>query len=142
MIIGKSTENDSNEFDAIIFARRDINNIVIPSFIRYIGKNSFSDCSDLQKIEFTVDSKLLSIEKSAFSFSFLRDISIPESVENLEESWCKDLSYLTNVNLSPKNKNFKYLDDDHKIILSKSDKNEDIYKIIYRIVSEKLIVGI
>ena len=88
MINGK-TDVESNEYDALVFVRRDSIKITIPSFIKGIESYSFSDssieeisipshvtqicecafsyCEQLQCIEIPSNSELQIIEKYAFS---------------------------------------------------------------------------
>lgn len=57
-------------------------------------------------------------------------MSIPVNVEELEDGWCCNTKYLTDVELYSENKNFKYLDPDHKIIIGKSNNSEKVYDIL------------
>ena len=77
-ILYKSNENEEN-FDVFLFARRDIESITIPSNIKRITSNSFDGCDQLKKIQFNEDSKLEIIESKAFYQSFLTNITIPDS---------------------------------------------------------------
>ena len=49
----------------------------------------------------------------------MKSIFIPEHVNELEDGWCSITSKLTTVLISPKNFNFKHLDEEHKIIVWK-----------------------
>lgn len=64
-LLGKST-NNSEDYDVLLFARRDIVEAAIPSFIKKIALYSFEKCRALRKVIFTEDSKLLSIGHHAF----------------------------------------------------------------------------
>lgn len=48
----------------------------------------------------------------------------------LEDGWCDCTYKLTNVEISPKNDRFRFLDDKHQIIVSKSDLSNDNYDVI------------
>ena len=48
----------------------------------------------------------------------------------LEDGWCDCTYKLTNVEISPKNDRFRFLDDKHQIIVSKSDLSNDNYDFI------------
>lgn len=73
----------SDKYDMIRFARRDIVNVQIPSFIRIICESSFDLCTSIQKVEFLPNSELKIIDLYAFSFSSLRSIVIPPTVERI-----------------------------------------------------------
>ena len=83
-----------------------------------------------QSIKFPEDSVLRSIEKSSFSGSSIISLFIPSSVEELKEGWCKKTNHLNNITISPNNQHFKYLDNNHQIIVKKSDTNTNNYDVI------------
>lgn len=64
------------------------------SEVKTIGNNSFMWCKNLQKIEFSLDSKIQIIKAKAFSFTSLISISIPSSVKKIGDDpffSCNDL---------------------------------------------------
>ena len=89
--------------------------IVIPDSVTYLGSNSFSGCRKLKKVklssqitkiasrtfsgcnkleEFEIPANIKVIEDSAFSWSGLVNITIPETVEEVQSSafyYCKNL---------------------------------------------------
>ena len=90
-IIGKSSPNQEN-FDDLILARRDIEKVVIPSFIKRIRPQSFQKCTKLHSIEFEENSQLTTIEENAFTSTSIRNISFPSSVVSIgifSFSYCK-----------------------------------------------------
>lgn len=96
LIIGKSNIN-SNEHDELVFANHYIENITIPSFVKYIGPSLFSDCFRLKKVEILLDSELLTIGKNAFKGSKIEHIHIPSCTNVIGEcafGFCKNLHYL------------------------------------------------
>lgn len=129
MIIGKS-DSKSEDYDILVFARRDIEIAVIPSFIKRISSSAFSDCRNLREIKITEDSQLISIGKNAFSFSKITYFTIPRMMEDLEDDWCSYLSNLTVISISEGNQNFKFLDDKKRIVLGKSNKEDKLYDTI------------
>lgn len=84
-IIGKKIIEQTN-FDCFVFCSRDVKGITIPSCIKHISPFSFSDCKNLQKVEFASDSKLQTIENSAFSSSSIEAITIPSEVNRIGKS--------------------------------------------------------
>lgn len=51
-IFGKINHSKSAEFDILLFARRDIEHVIIPSFIKCIGAHAFSECTQIKSFEF------------------------------------------------------------------------------------------
>ncbi|KAK8846463.1 hypothetical protein M9Y10_020485 [Tritrichomonas musculus] len=87
-ILGKSSQN-SDVFDVLVFARRNIETVVIPSFIKRIAQYAFQYCKKIKHIEIPIESKLEIIDKYAFYFSSVKNISIPSSVKQIcERSFC------------------------------------------------------
>lgn len=133
---GINYEIDENNFTAkIVQSLRTMSHIFIPRFINFqskeyiitkISENSFSENRSIQIINITEDSAIISIEKNSFSYSSLKQINIPASVQELEEGWCNNTSNLKKVTISPNNPNFQYADDNQQIIIGKSDKNFDV----------------
>ncbi|MDR3178665.1 MAG: leucine-rich repeat domain-containing protein [Oscillospiraceae bacterium] len=70
-----------------------VNEIVLPEFIKAIGKSSFSSCVLLKKIN--LPNYIKCIEESAFEFCFkLKEVVLPKSLENIGPrafSGCKSL---------------------------------------------------
>ncbi|KAK8839187.1 hypothetical protein M9Y10_032115 [Tritrichomonas musculus] len=84
LLFGKS-DNNSEIFDTIKFASRDIKQITIPKQIKYIKPHSFEKYKQLQMIEFSEDSNLLFIGKDAFSYSSIKKFTVPKSVIQIEQ---------------------------------------------------------
>lgn len=83
IMIGKSDKN-SDLFDEIIFACRDIEKAIIGPNIKRICTYAFAECENLSKIEFGENSQLEIINESAFKNCFsLRIIEFPINVETI-----------------------------------------------------------
>lgn len=82
-LVGK--KNDSQVFNIILFARRNIENITIPKTIRFIRERAFQNCTKLESISFEPDSTLEKIDNYSFeNCNSLKTIqSIPESVKTV-----------------------------------------------------------
>lgn len=104
-IIGKSS-NDSENYDVLVFVPRDIVIAEIPDFIKYIGSYSFDLCRKLEEVKTSNNSKLQSIEDNAFSESSLENLLIPANFCEFKNEWCKNISKLNNIYISPKNQSF------------------------------------
>ena len=91
----KKSDIKSDVFDLLVFARRDIRNAIIPSFIRVIMPYAFDKCSKLKTVSFEANSNLETISFRAFCSSSLVRISFPSSltvIQSLAFSNCKKLS--------------------------------------------------
>ena len=136
---GLSFELNNNGTAAIIGSDNARGSIVIPRsidfdskeyFITVIRENSFKYNGYLNSIDFEEGSQLHTIEKGSFFRSSIQSLTIPSSVEVLQEGWCSNTSYLTDIQISPDNKKYSYADEERKIIIGKSDKNCEVYDIL------------
>ena len=89
IIIGKSKNSD--DFDILFFACRDIQHAIIPSSVKTINSFAFFNCDRLKSVVFQEDSKLNSINQNAFALSSLNSISIPASIQNIKPKSLKCL---------------------------------------------------
>lgn len=72
-IIGKSSIY-TDEYDDLVFCSRDVENALIPSFIKHIRSCAFSSCKMLTKISISPDSKLQCIESDVIKDSLIEDL--------------------------------------------------------------------
>ena len=76
-----------------------LTNVTIPSSVTEIGYAAFSNCNSLATVTFEGDSKLTSINGSAFDgCTLLRDITIPKGVTSIGSTvfqYCKSLKNIT-----------------------------------------------
>lgn len=82
-IIMRKSNKDRDEFDSIFFAKRDLRNLVIPSFIQYIFPFAFEYSTNLTKVDFSIDSNLKVIYKYAFYCSSIEELILPPSVTKI-----------------------------------------------------------
>lgn len=93
----KKLNEKSDNYNEIIFARRDIERAVIPSNIEQISSFSFFECKNLQAVEFSENSILTKIERDAFSTSSITTIRIPPHVREIGQgvfTFCTKLKYI------------------------------------------------
>lgn len=126
-IIGKSSQ-ESEDFDLLVFARRDIETAIIPSFITQICPFAFNNCSKLVRVEIPVESKLEIIDENAFTDSSIESIVIPPNLAELRSGWCNSTPNLTKIEVMPNNHHFICLDN--KVVLGKSKKKSDDYDVL------------
>lgn len=109
IIVGKS--NPMNEiFDVLIFASHCIEKVVIPPSIKHISSYAFSYCRFLKTIEFSNESKLLSIGKNAFTNSSVQSISFPSSLNKIGKRLFSYCASLKSIEFN-ENSNIKVLED-------------------------------
>ena len=77
----------------------------------------FEQCGYLNEICFNENSELTTICKSFFSESPVTTLYFPSKLETLEDGWSIWAFDLCDIIISPKNKNFKYLDINNKLEL-------------------------
>lgn len=83
-LVKKSTP-ESKIFDVIVFARRDIDSVVIPSHIKIIDNYAFDNCSKLSNISFEQNSSLEKIKVRGFSnFAGPELIVFPFSLKEID----------------------------------------------------------
>ena len=126
-----------NNFTAnIIESPKARGSIFIPRTIKYKSRDylvtsiksySFMNNCDLKSIDFPEDSALRSIESNSFENSSLERLTIPSSVKELKEGWCKRTHNLTKVTLSRSNNNFKNIGKKNQIIVGKSRIENNFY---------------
>lgn len=85
MIIGKD-DIKHRIYKNIVFVRRDIENVNVPSYIEKIKPFSFCHCQQIKSITFPENSELCLIDKFAFFLSRIEEISIPSHVTEICES--------------------------------------------------------
>lgn len=133
IILGK-LEKSGNNYTDLVFARRDVTNLQIPSFISQISSYAFSestvekiyippnivnifegafyDCQQLQNVEILPDSKLQSIERLSFAKTSVKEISLPSTVLFLGEMWCNEETSVTKMQNKLVHPNISTLDHD------------------------------
>ena len=69
--------------------KKDIKHAFIPANIKHIAKYAFSNCKDLEKVEFENNSQLISIGEYAFSSISFDQMTIPSHVKYIDHmSFC------------------------------------------------------
>lgn len=127
MILGKSDKN-SKIYDILCFVNRDLKQVSLPSSITKISSYAFAYCSELKSIQIPPDSQLISIGDYAFHRTKISSLFFPSTVSDLQDDWCAGTDYLTNISLSPDNKNFVYLNN--QLLLGKTDRKKDKYDML------------
>lgn len=107
LLYAKGTSNDEN-YDYLLFAARDIRNVVVHSYIKHITSYAFEKCKKIQNFIFEENSTLNDIGYNAFAYSSIEKIAIPSSVtlismeafnecDKLKEVKFENDSKLTNI---------------------------------------------
>ena len=117
-LVGKSDEN-LETFDQLIYSKFDLREAVIPSYIKVLKEHSFS--SSLDTLIFPDDTEIESIEYGSLS-EYLTDLRIPKTLKKIDQSCFQLTERLVNIEISPENKEFLYIDNKY---LLKKRKCED-----------------
>lgn len=90
ILLGK-TEPKSEKFDILLYCKYDVEKVVIPSYVKYIGCYSFLSCYKLKTVDFGEDSELISIGKYAFANTPIERISFPNKLQKIgKRAFCFD----------------------------------------------------
>lgn len=107
-ILGKSNL-ESDVFDILYFARRDVKTATIPEFIREIAPFAFERCNKLEIINIPSDSQLKIIGKDAFCSTTIKSISIPLHLTSICRGAFSSCMRLQSVEIPP-NSELKTID--------------------------------
>lgn len=103
MLFGKTEEN-VDSFDAILFAERNIECVIIPENIKEIRAFSFSGCDNIEEFKIMELSQLSSIDKEAFSYSNITSISIPPTVKKIKKNAFFECRSLVSIDIPQSSK--------------------------------------
>lgn len=133
-------ELDQSNFTAqLINSKNGTSSVFVPKYIIHesqkytitsIGKNAFEDNFLIKSVTFSQDSEVRTINKKAFIYSMIQSLTIPPKLEDFKGGWYQKSTSLTQITISKQNKNFSFLDDDHKILIGKSDQKSGDYDTI------------
>lgn len=151
MILGKS-DPSCEEYNNLVFAKRNLQNIQIPSFttkicsyafsecsiekiyitscITYICEGAFHKCQHLHDVDIQPDSSLQIIDKYAFLKTSIAKVSLPPTISFLGENWCDETTTYIQIQNDHNEKN---------VIVDKSiiKKNDIILCLRYRKKNDK-----
>ena len=105
-ILGKS-DLESDVFEVLIFVKRNIENVIIPSFIKQIGQCAFKYHDKIKHVEFLPNSQLEIIDEFAFANTTIECISIPSNVTIINDYAFYGCQKLANVNFNENSKLMK-----------------------------------
>lgn len=136
---GIEYELDPKKYTASIIGSKEakpLADIIIPKsvqkgkheyIITCIKTSSFNN-SPIKTLKFAEDSKLLRIESYSFCDSSVESISLPSSVEEIQDGWCLNANKLITIIVAPSNKNFSFINN--TMLVSKSNKDVQFYDTI------------
>lgn len=101
----------TNQENILMNILTDTEEIVVPSCVNRIGKAVFANCNQCHTIAFEDNSKLTSIGNEILKDSSIKTLHLPESLQQLDDSFGSNASFLTSIVLSPKNTRFRYIDN-------------------------------
>ena len=79
LLYAKGTSNDEN-YDYLLFAARDIKNVVVRSYVKYITSYTFENCIKIKNFMFEKNSTLNDIGYNSFAYSSIEKLSLPSSL--------------------------------------------------------------
>lgn len=120
-LLGKSQEN-LDQFDILLYARSDLTEAVIPPYIKILKKNSFG--SSLESLILSEDSEVEIIEYGVLNYQ-IKEFNIPKKLQKIGYFIFQTTRNLVNIEVSPENENFKYIDD--KFLLTKTNVYSDTF---------------
>ena len=131
-------ELNENEMTADVIGNdKATGDIIIPRKINWgtqdyiitkVQEGSFKNSNGIHSLVFSNDSFVNTIEKNSFVDSKIKSISIPASISELKEGWCRGTKELNNILVSPGNKYF--INIDNKMLLGKLNDKSEIYECI------------
>ena len=127
-----------SEIKSFAFAHcNSLQKVTLPSSVTEIGIHAFNNCKNLESV--SLNEGLTDIGYQAFSGSRLKEVTIPESVVSIEESFVS--CYLTEIYVNANNLNYCSIDGnlyskDGKILIQFFNNNESDTVVIPRGVTE------
>ncbi|KAK8896292.1 hypothetical protein M9Y10_014189 [Tritrichomonas musculus] len=109
------------------FSHSMLEKLVIPRHLTTIGENAFSEIFSHFKVDFADDSDLLSFDEHSFSYSPIEELTFPPNLRELKEGWCAFTSKFVHILISPQNRFFSHSNLNEKLIVGKSNLNNDFY---------------
>ena len=98
--------NSVEKIDRCVFQKTGLTQIHIPSGVRSIGRDAFSDCVDLKEVTFSEGVE--SLEGTAFGdCTNLTSVSFPASLKRVDGSTFLGCSNLEEITVSPQSETFK-----------------------------------
>ena len=94
-----------------IFIPRSINYKGKDFLIHQINSDSFQGNENILSVSFSLDSEVKIISRNAFKNSTINSLSLPKSIEQLEDGWCRSTDSLDTISIPPENSRFKIIDD-------------------------------
>lgn len=109
ILIGKNDEK-SKSFDAVYCGISDLKEVIIPSSVKILKSYCFSGCKNLESIKFEENSQIEIIE-SWILCDNLKTLEIPKTLKRLNIDAFSLANSLVNLEVSPENEVFKYVDN-------------------------------
>lgn len=126
-LLGKSLES-IDKFDILHFALSHIEKAIIPPQISVIKTRSFFRHKNLKSVKFSPNTELKQIGHYAFYESSIESLSLPASVEQIDECCFSSTSNLREVEISPENKRFKLIEG--KYVVKESQPGSGVFDVI------------
>ena len=99
-------DNSVTQIEAKAFSFTSVTDVVFPSSLEVLGKESFYYCKKLQTLSFPSNSKLKSIGDSCFKYTLITEFNFPASLEKIGEYAFDSCSILQRITF-PSNSGLK-----------------------------------
>lgn len=129
--------NKDDHTSSIISSPKMNGHVIIPSFVIYqdekykiisIESYSFSN-TKIESITFSDDCEITTFEDNSFYCAHIKKLQIPKSLKILKKLSLSCIYDLTEIEVSPKNKFFQYLDG--KFLVGKSSEKNQKFDILF-----------
>lgn len=127
-LLTKSSK-EQKVFDVLLLYFGKDENVLIPDFVEIICELAFNECKQIRKVETSVNSKLKTIESSAFFNTSIESIILPSSLTKLQERWCFNSPNLKEIKVMPNNPIFSTCNN-NEVLLKKSSNSKENYDVL------------
>lgn len=128
-LLGKTNQN-VDTFDALIYARNDLEEAIIPPQVQIIKERSFYFHNKLKSLIFPDDSKISKIEYDIIYACSIERLRLSPSIEYIDTGFYISLDKVKSIEISPKNLIFSLFEN--KCILKKSSKERTVFdQLVY-----------
>lgn len=147
---GLNLRLNEKDYTATVIKSEEKREVFIPRFVEHdgikytitsIGKGSF-EYRTIDSITFSEDSEVISFEEDSFSGTTIKKLQIPPNLKIIKDKWySRGLDGpIYEIEISPKNKFFKWIDND--FFVGKSNPDSNVFDILlygrYNIVNAKI----
>ena len=129
--------NKQTRLCSVVHSPKAAGTVMVPRFVEIEGQkyvitsiSEYSFCNaKIDLLAFPDDSEVMAFKENALSNTYIKKLKIPPSLRSIDYPWCLNLQGLTDIEISPDNKFFLYLDNSY--LLTKSKGSDQFDTLIY-----------